>query len=262
MKCVDIKDIGNLPGKMLGDNETFRFQCFSELSCFNQCCRNLNLFLYPYDVLRLKNHLAISSDAFIDEYVDVVLRKNSFFPEVMLRMSQDNERTCIFLRQSGCSVYTNRPDTCRSFPIEKGGLYNAQTQKTKLVYFFRPSDFCLGQYESKKWNPKTWLQDQDSVLYNKMTLKWSELKWLFQHNPWGNEGPDGQRAKMAFMATYNMDRFREFILNSSFLKRYKVKSEVVKKLESDDLKLLTFGFEWVKFYLWGIKSTHFKLAKV
>ena len=261
MKYVDIKDFETLPGKRLGADDTFHFKCYSELSCFNQCCRNLKLLLYPYDVLKLKNHLNISSDAFIDKYVDVVLRENSFFPEVMLLMSQDTEKTCVFLIESGCSVYANRPDTCRTFPIEQGSLYDAQTQKSKLIYFFRPPDFCLGQYEIKKWNPKTWSKDQDAVLHNKMTLKWSELKRLLQNNPWGNEGSEGPKAKMSFMATYNMDLFREFILNSSFLKRYKVKSEMVKKLEKDDLKLLIFGFEWVKFYLWGIKSTHFKLRK-
>jgi Fe-S-cluster containining protein len=261
MKYVDIKDVENLPGKMLGDDETFSFQCHSGLSCFNQCCRNLKMFLYPYDVLRLKNHLGISSDAFIDQYVDVVLREDAFFPEVMLRMSQDKEKTCLFLIESGCSVYSDRPDTCRTFPIEQGSLYDAKSQTTKSVYFFRPPDFCLGQHEEKIWSPETWSEDQDAFLYNKMTMKWSELKRLFQNNPWGHEGPEGAKAKMAFMAIYNVDQFRGFVLNSSFLKRYKVKSELVKKFKRDDVKLMTFGFEWVKFYLWGIKSTSFKLRK-
>jgi len=85
-----------------------------------------------------------------------------------------------------------------------------------------------------------------------------ELKRLFQTDPWGTEGPQGPRARMAFMATYNIDRFREFVINSSFLKRYKVKSVILKKIKNDDDRLLTFGFDWIKFYLWGIKSTSFK----
>jgi len=261
MKYVDVKDIERLSGKMLKDDDTFRFQCHSELSCFNQCCRNLKLFLYPYDVLRLKNSLTISSDAFLDRYVDVVSRDDSFFPEVLLRMAPNDQKTCMFLTESGCSIYPDRPDTCRTFPIEQGSLYDARTQTSRLVYYFRPPDFCLGQYEDKTWNPKTWSEDQNAMLYNKMTLKWSELKSLFQADPWGDEGPEGPKAKMAFMATYNVDPFRDFILNSSFLKRYKVKSEWVRKLERDDLKLLTFGFEWVKFYLWGIQSAYFKMRK-
>lgn len=261
MKYVDIKDIEKLPGKMLNADDTFCFQCHSELSCFNQCCRNLKLFLYPYDVLRLKNALNISSDMFIDEYVNVILREGSFFPEVMLRMSDDKEKTCRFLTASGCSVYPDRPDTCRTFPIEQGSLYDAKTQTSRAVYFFRPPNFCLGQHEENTWSPKTWSADQDAILYNKITMKWSEIKRMLQNNPWGNEGPEGQKAKMAFMATYNLDQFREFVLNSSFLKRYKVKIEVLKKIKRNDLELLTFGFEWMKFFLWGIKSTSFKLRK-
>ena len=87
-----------------------------------------------------------------------------------------------------------------------------------------------------------------------MTIRWAELKRLFQTDPWGAQGPEGPKAKMAFMTTYNIDRFREFVFNSSFLKRYKVKSVILKKIENDDDELLTFGFDWIKFYLWGIKS--------
>jgi hypothetical protein len=82
---------------------------------------------------------------------------------------------------------------------------------------------------------------------------------LFHNDPWGHEGPQGARAKMAFMATYNPDRFRAFIFDSSFLQRYKVKNDLVKKLRKDDLALLEFGFAWVKFFVWGIKSKKFRL---
>ncbi len=254
MKYVDIDNVDKLPGRRLEDNDTFSFHCHQGLSCFNLCCRNLNLFLYPYDVIRLKKRLGITSDQFIDKYVDVVLRRSSFFPEVLLRMSENKERTCPFLTESGCSVYPDRPDTCRTFPVEQGILYDAKRKKKVLIHFFRPPDFCLGWHESKEWTTHTWSKDQHAVLYNKMTLQWAELKGLFQTDPWGKEGPDGPRGKMAFMATYNMDRFRDFLFNSSFLKRYKVKSAILKKVRTDDVELMKLGFEWVKFYIWGIKT--------
>ena len=253
MKYVDIDKIDELPGRRLEDGDSFRFQCHSKLSCFNLCCRNLNLFLYPYDVVRLKRKLGISSDEFLDKYVDVVLRETSFFPEVLLHMSEDEEKTCPFLTESGCEVYLDRPDACRMFPVEQGTLYDAETKKTKELYFFRPPDFCLGQHEKKEWTTQTWKDDQDAVLYNKMTGRWAEVKRLFQADPWGGEGPDGQKGKMAFMATYNIDRFRDFVFNSSFLKRYKVKSALLKKIRADDTQLMKFGFEWVKFFVWGIR---------
>ena len=60
-----------------------------------------------------------------------------------------------------------------------------------------------------------------------MTAKWAEVKRLFQSDPWGVEGAHGRKAKMAFMATYNLDRFREFVFSSTFLKRYKLKKEII-----------------------------------
>ena len=77
MKSIDNPE--NISGTKLERDDTFMFDCHSGLACFNECCRNINLFLYPYDVLRLSNCLGISSDEFLDKYVDVVMRKSNFF---------------------------------------------------------------------------------------------------------------------------------------------------------------------------------------
>ena len=259
MRYIKTEDIGQLPGRKLERSDSFKFRCYPEIACFNRCCRNINLFLYPFDVIRLKNQLHITSDQFLDKYVDIVLRPSNFFPEVLLRMSDNTEKTCPFLDASGCTVYPDRPDTCRTFPVEQGVFYDAEHNQTASVYFFRPPDFCLGQHENKEWTTQTWSKDQNAVIYNKMTARWSELKRLFQQDPWGSQGPEGPRAKMAFMATYNIDQFRDFLFKSTFLKRYKVTSKILKQIRSDDVELMKFGFEWVKFYVWGIRSENIKL---
>jgi Fe-S-cluster containining protein len=259
MKKIDTKDLDKLPGIQIKKGDTFNFRCHPGVSCFNRCCRNLNLFLYPYDVVRLKHSLGISSDEFLDNYVDVVLRPSNFFPEVLLRMSSTPDKTCPFLTVSGCSVYPDRPDTCRTFPIEQGTLYDVQNNKDMPVYFFRPPDFCRGQDEDEQWTISEWIRDQDAAVYHKMTMRWAKVKRLFQEDPWGFEGPEGSKAKMAFMAAYNVDRFRDFIFQSSFLKRYKVKSTLLKKLKTDDVPLLKFGFEWVELFIWGIKSKNIRV---
>lgn len=258
MKYLNIDDLDQLPGTRLKAGDTFAFRCHPQVACFNRCCRNLNLFLYPYDVIRLKNRLNLSSDQFLDKYVDIVLRDSNYFPEVLLSMSANPERTCTFLSDAGCMVYPDRPDTCRTFPVEQGVYYDAASKTSKLVHFFRPPDFCQGQNEQKEWTAQSWARDQEAVVYNQMTLLWSEIKRLFQDNPWGHEGAEGPKAKMAFMATYNIDLFRDFLFNSTFLKRYKLKSAIRKKIRNDDVALMKFGFEWVKFFVWGIKPKSFK----
>ena len=259
MRYVDSTEIDALPGKRLLETDRFSFRCHPALACFNQCCRNLNLILYPYDVIRLKNHLRVSSDIFLDQYADLILRPSNFFPEVLLRMSENREKTCPFLTVSGCSIYPNRPDTCRLFPIEQGLHFDADRNATEMIHFFRPPEFCLGSHENRPGTLKNWIADQQAEAYTKMTIRWAELKRLFQTDPWGTEGPNGPKAKMTFMATYNMDRFRDFVFNSSFLKRYKVKSAIRKKIETDDMELLKLGLAWAKFYLWGIKTPYLRL---
>jgi Fe-S-cluster containining protein len=259
MKSVDLKNMSNLPGRKLGENEPFSFRCHPDLACFNQCCRNLNLFLYPYDVICLKQNLGMTSDAFLDHYVDVVLRPGNYFPAVLLRMADNEEKTCPFLTDEGCSVYPDRPDTCRTFPMEQGLVVDQGAKAPELIQFYRPPDFCLGQYEDAPMTAKTWAEDQEAETHHQMTVMWAGLKAMFQNDPWEGEGPDGPRGKMAFMATYNLDRFRDFIFNSSFLKRYKVKSSVLKSIRANDVQLMKFGMAWVKFYLWGIKSKNLRL---
>jgi Fe-S-cluster containining protein len=251
MKQLDLDKLDRLSGFRIKADDAFTFRCHPGIACFKRCCRNLNLFLYPYDVLRLKIALGISSDEFLDTHVDVVLRPDNFFPEVLLHMSEDQERTCPFLTESGCSVYPHRPDTCRTFPIEQGILYDAASKKNTPVYFFKPPDFCLGRHEGNRWTLSAWIKDQDAKQHHQMTIRWAELKRLFQTDPWGSEGPQGSKAKMAFMATYNIDQFREFVFHSSFLRRYQIKSTLLKKIRADDAELLKLGFEWVKSFLWS-----------
>ncbi|MFC1856499.1 YkgJ family cysteine cluster protein [Thermodesulfobacteriota bacterium] len=258
MKRIESAEMNKLPGKRLGENDRFAFHCRPGLSCFNRCCRNLNLFLYPYDVIRLKNSIGIDSDQFLDKHVDIVLRDANYFPEVLLKMAQNKEKTCPFLAKTGCGVYSDRPRACRTFPLEQGLLYEAEAKETRLIHIWRPPDFCLGQGEEKAWTPDTWIKDQEAHFYNKMMVRWTELKRLFESDPWGFEGPEGPKGRMAFMATYNLDRFRDFIFNSTFRQRYKVKTDILKKIRKDDVETMKLGFDWVKLFLWGMQSKMIK----
>ena len=254
MKSINPEEINHLPGIPLKRSDTFHFRCHSGLTCFNQCCRNLNLFLYPYDVLRLRKGLDMDSDQFLEAHADVVLRRGNHFPDVLLRMADNASKTCPFLSEAGCTVYPDRPDTCRTFPVEHGMLFTDRPGTSEIISFFRPPDFCQGQHESQTLTLSQWADDQEAVTHNRMTARWASVKALFQKDPWGAEGLNGSKGKMAFMAAYNIDRFRDFVFQSSFLKRYRVKNTVVKKLRASDRELLLFGFEWIRSFVWSIPS--------
>ena len=45
--------------------KTFKFRCYRGIGCFTVCCADLNLVITPYDILRLKNRLDLTSDDFL-----------------------------------------------------------------------------------------------------------------------------------------------------------------------------------------------------
>ena len=47
------------------ENSAFQFRCGPDVKCYMSCCRKLDLILYPYDIIRLKNRLSISSEEFM-----------------------------------------------------------------------------------------------------------------------------------------------------------------------------------------------------
>ena len=254
MKKISPHDIDDLSDRRLSRGAPFRFRCYPGIGCFNRCCHNLNLFLYPYDVLRLKQRLGLTAGDFLERYTDLVLREGRHFPEVLLRMADNEAQPCAFLEEDGCTVYADRPHTCRTFPVELGLIFGEDGREPETVGFFRPPDFCLGPNEDQVWTLDTWADDQEARVYNRMARRWAALKALFDQDPWQGQGPYGAKAKMAFMATYNMDAFRSFVFESSFLKRYHVKKDRVRKIKKDERALLGFGFEWVKLAVWNMPS--------
>ena len=48
--------------KRLNLNSTFKFKCHPNVKCFTKCCRGINIILTPYDIVRLKNRLGLSSE--------------------------------------------------------------------------------------------------------------------------------------------------------------------------------------------------------
>jgi hypothetical protein len=97
------------------------------------------------------------------------------------------------------------------------------------VFSDRPISVWGGRVPDE-WTLETWAQDQNAEEHNKMTLKWAGLKGLFNQDPWQGQGPNGPKGRMAFMATYNIDEFRDFLQSSSFLKRYKVKKALLDRI--------------------------------
>jgi hypothetical protein len=57
--------------------------------------------------------------------------------------------------------------------------------------------------------------------------------------------------KMAYMAAYNVDTFRRFVFDSSFLSRFHVPPQRLAAVRQSDSALLLLGFDWILRFLFG-----------
>lgn len=236
--------------------EGFTFACNPEVPCFTRCCRRLELQLYPYDILRLKKRLGISSEEFLERYAGVGQGGNPHFPAVILRMLPEApEYPCPFLDPAlGCTVYADRPSACRTYPLERAVERGGVGGRKQDFYFLVRHDYCQGHGRGRPWPVKEWLADQQLLPFNVMADRWTEMDTLFAGNPWKGEGAAGPRQLLAFMICYNIDRFRDYVRDHDLLRRFRLDKARRRAIELDDEALLSFGFDWLQ-HLLGGRST-------
>lgn len=235
----------------LGES-TFQFRCYPGVSCFTRCCRKLELFLYPYDIIRLKKSLAIDSEEFLNTYAGVVQGANPLFPSVILRMRDNAEYTCPFLQETGCMVYEDRPSACRTYPLERAvDRSPVAGGRPAEFYFLTTHGYCLGHQEAQALTVREWIKDQRLLNYNLMDELWAELDTLFGTNPWRGEAGAGPRQRLAFLVCYNIDGFRRYALEQDLFSQFKLSGMEIRALQNEDEALLRFGFKWLHFILAG-----------
>ena len=237
----------------LGDKE-FPFDCHPGVACFTKCCRNVDLTLYPYDIIRLKINLGIASAEFLRLYSQLHKGENPFFPTVKLRLTEDEEKACPFLQTSGCSVYEDRPSACRTYPLERA-VDRSNSQKIPEEYYFLTDHaYCFGHKEDKKFGAKSWIRNQRVSEYNVFNDYWAELDTLFAKNPWKGEGVAGEKQRLSFLVCYDIDGFRQLVEARKILQQFSLEKVQRRRIDADDSELLKFGLEWLKLVLTGKSS--------
>ena len=235
-------------GRIFGPSDVFSFDCHPGVACFTRCCRNADMYLYPYDVIRMKRHLGLASDQFLDRHAVVAVRDNPHFPHVMLKMSAAADRACVFLSADGCAIYPDRPYSCRAYPLERAVARRGGRERT-VYYGMARHTHCLGHREPREWTVAAWVADQGLAAFEAFNDHWVDIDSIFRSNPWGAGGLQSPALRMAFMACYDMDKFRRFIFDSSFLKRFSVPAERIEAIRATDEALMLFGFDWVRLML-------------
>jgi Fe-S-cluster containining protein len=234
----------------LGPDDTFKFRCHPGVSCFNTCCADVNIFLSPYDVLRLTERLGITSTEFLEKYALLPVQKDMNTPVVLLRMNDDEAKSCQFLTKDGCGVYTDRPWPCRMYPI---GLATSRDTEDgwrgERFYFLLKESSCQGHQDEREITVQQWMDEQEVDAYD----EWGEaFKELSLHKFFDDYGPlPPSKMEMFFNATYDLQKFREFVFGSTLLERFDVDEDFIHQMKTSNEALLRFGFLWIRFAVFG-----------
>ncbi|MBT8366071.1 MAG: YkgJ family cysteine cluster protein [Deltaproteobacteria bacterium] len=256
-----LEGMANVEPVRLGPDSRLKFDCHPSVKCFTRCCKDINIILTPYDIIRLKNRLNLSSEEFLALYTEPQILEKTDLPVVTLKLldvdDPDSEgKACPFVRENGCLVYEDRPTTCRYYPLGVATLSHKEDPDGEEFYFFVNEPHCLGFEEDKEWTVSQWRENQGVDVHDKINAEWTELvvrKRSFPPNMQWTE----QTKKMFFLVSYNIDKFREFVFESSFLQRYEIDAALLAEIKNDEIALLQFGLKWLKWLLF--KEGDFKI---
>ena len=233
-----------LPEKLTLDSP-LQFACHPGVSCFTACCHNIKIILTPYDILILRRRLNIPAHEFITQYTEPTYLEKTDMPGVQIKLTGD-KNGCPFVTPEGCTVYTDRPSACRYYPVgmadfHEGGTDDAAEEK---FFFLVKEPHCKGHEEPKRWTIRDWRADQGVDVRDEMNKEW--LRLVMRRKSFGLQATLSDAAKrMFFMASTDLDTFRKFVFESSFLDTYEVDADTVAKIREDDVELMLFSFRYL-----------------
>ena len=250
-----------LPEKLTLDSP-LQFECHPGVSCFTACCHNIKIILTPYDILILRRRLNIPAHEFITLYTEPTYLEKTDMPGVQIKLTGENNG-CPFVTPEGCTVYTDRPSACRYYPVgmadfHEGGKDDAAEEK---FFFLVKEPHCKGHEEPKRWTIRDWRADQGVDVRDEMNKEW--LRLVMRRKSFGLQATLSDAAKrMFFMASTDLDTFRKFVFESSFLDTYEVDADTVAKIREDDVELMLFSFRYLANTLFGAAGMSIRADKI
>ena len=231
----------------LDRHEGFCFACHAGVPCFTECCRQLDLGLSPYDVLRLKKNLGLTSEQFLERYAVVEQSEDNVFPQVFLAMVDDGRASCPFVGPEGCRVYPDRPGACRLYPVGRGASRQADgSMEEQFVLLQEPH--CQGFLQPVDQNVAAWLADQKLQSY----LSHNDTLTAIVQHPKIRQGmvPTKKQLDTFLLALYNLDLFRPLALSPEIRDIAEQEGFSAPEL-ADDERLLHFATVWLLRYLFS-----------
>jgi len=231
--------------KMLTAQSRIRFKCYKGISCFNACCRKADITLTPYDVIRLKDRLGMTAEEFLKQHTVPFEMDHHGMPGIKLRT--DEEGVCLLLDgENGCGVYSDRPTVCRYYPLGLLSMRHKDSSQPEENYSLISEPHCKGHEEDRELTIAEYREEQGVKIYDEMNREWYRLI-LKKKSAGPTVGqPPKTSLQLFFMASYNLDMFRRFVLSDSFRNSYQLPEETFEIVAQDDIALMRLGVDLMR----------------
>ncbi len=240
------------PSELSNDDE-FQFDCHSGISCFNTCCRNIDITILPYDILRLKNRLKMSSSQWVNSYTVPFAMDQHELPGLKLA-THEGSKACVFLSEEGCQVYEDRPTSCRYYALGSMGIRREGKAFVEDVYFKVKEDHCMGHNEPKTQTVGEYRKAQGVEKYDEMNREWRDIILKKRSSGPTVGAPSARSLQLFDMCSYDIDSFEKFVKSDSFKKLFKLDQATRDEIENDQEALLQFAARFLKQVLFGEMS--------
>lgn len=241
-----------LPATLEG-NAQLQFRCRKGIACWNACCSNIDISLTPYDILRLKTRLGLSSSEFLNLYTVPYEMEKDGIAGVKLRPVEGGT-ACRFMQEEGCGVYSDRPTACRYYPIALLSMRKQDESVDTASYALVKEDHCLGHQEPCRQTIDEYRADQGLPQYDELARGWRQLILKKKSSGPTVGKPSKRSLELFFMTCYDVDRFRAFAASDGFAAMYALPEEEYRAILEDDEQLMLFGFRFLRQVLFGEMS--------
>ncbi len=238
-------------------DSVIQFDCHKNVSCFNACCKNIDIALTPYDIVRLKRRFGLESRDFVGAYTTPYSMDYHDLPGLKMNVKPGTTQ-CVFLSEEGCTVYEDRPAACRYYALGSMGVRKKDESEVEDIYFVVKEDHCRGHEEPKKLTVAQYRTEQEVEIYDDMNREWRDIV-LKKRTSGPTVGRPSDRSMQLFdMCSYDIDSFRKFIQTSGFSEIYEIDADELETLLKDEDELLQFAMRFLKQVLFGIMTIPMK----
>ena len=227
------------------------FNCYPGISCFNACCKQADITLAPYDIIRLKNRLGMTSSEFLKKHTVPFQMDGHGTPGVKMRTT-DDDPVCLFMdEEKGCTVYEDRPSACRYYPVALLSSRRSDEYHDEQSYAVVQESHCMGHNEPREITVADYRKEQKVEEYDELNRDFYRIMLKKKSAGPAIGKPSPTSFQFFFLVCYDIDRFKDFLSAPNFRAVYDITDEEYERIMNDEVERLKFGYKLLMQVLFG-----------